>query len=155
MTALEHTGCTGTLSIDGVLLNGPAWDLPDLTALWFEFDVRGDDRLLPGSDGVLPYRRRVTVTQHALPMIVTGAVDRFGEPYADAWVGMETNVAYLLTNVVLPTNVGDGTRSATLTLPSGATRTANVHVLRLAKGLVLGGRLRATLDLSIPNGRFT
>ena len=147
-------GCTGSLSIDGVSLNCPAWDLPDLTDLWLPGAVRGDDRLLPGVVGVKAYKRRVTITQHSLPFLIVGDVDRLGNTYSDPWVGLQTNLAYLRTNVADPTNLTDGTRTGTLTMPDGTTRTADLHVLGIVKGQVLAGRMRATLELSIPGGVF-
>lgn len=156
---LQGVGCTGTLTIDGVLLNTPAWDLTDLTPLWVEATVRGGDRLLPGVAGVIPYRRRLDVTEHALPMLISGDVDEAGADQANAWIGLEANIETLRSTVIEPTNVGDGTRPATLTLPSGLTRTADVHVLGLrVSGAVGAGSshalVRAVLQISVPAGRF-
>lgn len=156
---LTGYGCTGTLTIDGVLLNTPAWDATDLTTLWVEASVRGGDRLLPGVAGVIPYRRRLDVTEYALPMLVSGDVDENGDDYADAWVGLETNLQWLWSNVVEPTNTGDGTRPATLTMPSGLERVADVHVLGLRVSSAVGAAtrnalVRAVLQISVPAGRF-
>ena len=156
---LNGYGCTGNLTIGGIDLNCPAWDITDLTPLWAEFDVRGDDRLLPGVAGVIPYRRRLDVTTHALAMLISGDVDRFGAVNANAWIGLEQNVAYLRANVVNPTNVGNGTRAAVLTMPSGATRNADVHALGLRVSSAVGARsehalIKAVLQISIPAGVF-
>lgn len=153
----------GTLSIDGVLLHTPAWDLPDLGELWFPAAVRGSDRVISGLTGVLPYQRRATVTTRSLRMIITGVVDREGAYYTgsgdirvDHQRGLQANIAYLRANVVDPTNVGDGTRTASLTLPGAAEDddpiTAPVHVLGLTPGAKLGPIQRCTLDLSFPEG---
>lgn len=139
------------VSID---MHTPAWTIIDLLPLWLGAELRGDDRILPGVSGVIPYRRRNTVTQHSLPMIVIGSRDRLGAAYTDMWVGLESNINYLMNNVVSPTNTGDGTRSATLVMPSGAVRTANIHVLRLSLGTINSGIMKATLDISIPAGVF-
>lgn len=152
-------GCSGVLTIDGTLLNCAAWDITDLTPLWANFEIRGDDRVLPGVPGVIAYRRRMTVTAYSLNMFISGDVDRTGAPYGDAWEGLEANVEYLRSHVAQPTNVGDGTRAGVLTMPSGATRTADVHVLGITTGEVsaAGSKhalLRATLELSVPAGRF-
>lgn len=145
---------TGSLTIDGVSMHTDAWTIVDLTNLWFGGDVRGQDRLIPGVAGVIPYRRRTTVTTYSLPMVIIGDVDQTGTPYSDIWEGLESNINYLRSNVVDPTNTGDGTRSATLLMPSGSSRTADIHVLRLALGTVSRGVMRATLDISIPSGCF-
>lgn len=159
MRGLNGVGCTGTLTIDGVLLNTPAWDITDLTTLWVETTVRGNDRLLPGVAGVIPYRRRLDVMSYSLPMLVSGDVNEDGDDYPDAWVGLETNLQTLYDDVVQPTNVGDGTRPAVLTMPSGLERCADVHVLglRVSSAVGAGTRqalVRAVLQLSIPAGRF-
>lgn len=156
---LNGYGCTGTLTIDGVLLNTPAWDCTDLTTLWVEATVRGGDRLLPGVPGVIPYRRRLDVTTYALPMLISGDVDQDGTDYPNAWVGLETNMDVLWSDVVAPTNTGDGTRPAVLTMPSGLERTADVHVLGLRVSSAVGAStdhalVRAVLQLSVPAGRF-
>lgn len=147
-------GCNGVLSIDGVLLNCPAWDIVDLSDLWLGGDIRGDDRLLPGVGGVIAYPRRFTVTRHSLPMAIDGSVDQLGQENADPWVGLQDHIEYLRANVVDPTGVGDGTRPAVLQMPDGTGRYADVHVLRLIKGDIVEGRLLATLEISIPAGVF-
>jgi hypothetical protein len=145
---------TGELTINGVVMHTPAWTIVDLTPLWMGATVRGFDRIVPFTPGVTPYRRRMTVTQHALPMVIIGSVDRLGVKYSDEWEGLEANIDYLRAFVVDPTNAGDGTLPATLELPSGTTRTADIHVLRLALGRVQSGKMLATLDISIPEGVF-
>lgn len=156
---LENVGCTGTLTIGGVLLNTSRWDIPDLSPLWIEAAQRGRDRIIPGSAGVLAYRRRLDVTTHALRILISGDVDEAGAPVADAMIGLEQNVADLRTTVVDPTNVGDGTRAATLVLPSGATMTADVHVTGLRVSSTRGANRKhalmvGALQVSIPAGRF-
>lgn len=156
---LSGYGCTGTLTINAISLNCPAWDITDLTSLWAEVAQRGEDRRIPGVAGVIAYRRRNDVTEHSLAMVISGDVDSTGAPYANPWVGLETNIAALRTNVVDPTNLTDGTRPAILTMPSGATRTANVHVLglRLSEAQGVDGvhaYAFAALTVSIPLGAF-
>lgn len=145
---------SGALEINGVSMHTDAWTVIDLTVLWMGADIRGTDRILPTTPGVIPYRRRMTVTRHSLPMVIVGYVDQTGTPYSDPWEGLETNIDFLRAWVVDPTNVGDGTLPASLTMPSGSTRTADIHVLGLNLGTVSRARVRATLDISIPEGVF-
>jgi hypothetical protein len=156
---IQNYGCTGTLTINSIALNGPAWDIPDLTALWIEATQRGEDRLIPGAVGVIPYRRRLTVTEHTLGMWIVGDTDRTGAANADAWIGLQANIEYLRANVVDPTNLTDGTRVATLTMPNGSTRTANIHVTGMRIQGIEGddgvfNDANAVLMISIPAGRF-
>lgn len=156
--------CDGELTIDGVLMHTPAWNVLRVLALWMPGDQRGSDRLLPLTPGVIPYQRRLTVTRHSLPMAIHGEVDQAGVPYPNVWAGLEANIDYLKANVVAPTGTGDGTRPASLLMPSGATRTADIHVLDLVPGRVVAGTnmvtgdegvgMLATLEISIPAGEF-
>lgn len=156
--------CDGELEFDGFSLHRHSWFPTRLIDLWFGGDVRGADRLLPFQPGVIAYQRRFTVTRHSVPMVILGEVDPDGDPYPDIWVGLETNVGLLRAGLVDPTGVGDGTRSGTLTMPSGAVRTADAHILGLRLGQVVPGTdgftgvegigLLATLEISIPAGRF-
>lgn len=145
---------SGSLEINGISMHTSAWTVVDVTVLWMGADIRGADRILPTTPGVIPYRRRMTVTRHSLPMVIVGHVDQAGLPYADPWEGLETNIDYLRAWIVDPTNSGDGTLPASLTMPSGAVRTADIHVLGLNLGIVSRARMRATLDISIPEGVF-
>lgn len=153
-TVLDPGVCIGGLSIDGVDLMTGAWAVLDLTPLWLTPNVRGVDRLIPGVDGVKPFRRRVTVTQHSLPFIVNGQVNSAGAPYANPWIGLQTNLDVLRAGVLDPTGATDGTRAATLTMPDGSTRTANVHVFGLTAGQRVQYVQLFTLELSIPSGGF-
>ena len=145
---------SGALEINGIPMHTFAWTVVDTTSLWMGADIRGQDRLLPTTPGVIAYRRRMTVTRHSLPMVIIGYVDYTGTPYSDPMEGLEANVDYLRSWVVDPTNLGDGTLPASLTMPSGAVRNADIHVLGLSLGQVSRARLRATLDISIPTGVF-
>lgn len=142
----------GWIELDGVSMSTPAWCTHDLSALWGTPDLRGDDRLLPGVVGVIAYRRRATVTRLSLPFLVVGQYDRDGVEYPDPFIGLQTNLAYLMANVLLPTNTGDGTREMVWYLPDGGDVTVDVHVLGYRPGLTLEGVARGTLELSVPGG---
>lgn len=159
MAGLVGYGCTGVLDIDGTVMNCPAWDISDLTPLWAEVTQRGEDRRIPSLVGVWPHRRRMDVTEHALQIVIIGGADKDGTPVANAWIGLEDNINYLRGAVADPTNVSDGTRYATLTMPSGATRFAPIHVLglRLSEAQGIGSEdafVLAALQISIPGGAF-
>jgi hypothetical protein len=156
MPKLTYNTAAGDLTIGGIAMNGPAWKVLNLYELWQPANVRGSDRIIPGSAGVVAYQRRATVTVRSLQMLISGTHDRTGAAAADKFEGLQVNVDYLLANVVVPTGATDGTRSAVLTMPDGTTRTEPVHVLGLELGdLSLdGGWTKAVLELSIPTGRI-
>lgn len=152
---LANYGCTGTLTIDSFVLNGVAWDITDLTELWHVVEQTGQDRKLPG-DGVIPYRRRETVTRIDLTILVIGSHNASATPYANPITGLATNIGTIMSSVVNPPGTGGGTRAASLTRPGLSTLTTNVHVLGLRKTRMLidAAQLDAmwegTLQLSIP-----
>lgn len=166
---LECDPCYGELAIAGVSLHTPAWCLPDLSALWGSFELRGSNRVIPGRRGRKPYVRRVDETRYSLPLLVTGYCDVAGVPwtdpgggysdfYSDTYEhngavsfeeGLENNVAFLqrLFSLDDPTLVADSLFDAVFTLPSGTTRASRVQVLGI-RGQLRGGALfRATLEL--------
>lgn len=156
----------GNLTIGGIDMNRPAFAIVGdengvggLVQLWAEFDVRGEDRLLPSATGVIPYPRRMTSKRFDFRLLVVGDVNQAGTPVADSRLGLQANLEYLYTNVLAPVVSSTGTRAATLLMPSAATRTANIHVLGLVTqsyhlsecdSIYIG-----TLQTSIPTGRFS
>lgn len=154
---LSTTTPNGQLAISSVNLINTygAWKCLDLSELWLRGEQRGKDRLMPGTAGVVPYKRRITVTEVDLPMVFVGDVHYgTGATNANPISGFQVNLEYFLDNVVEPTGATDGTRAATLTLPSGSTRTANIHVLGLELGRAHKTGKLATLTISIPTGAF-
>lgn len=146
----------GRLTIGGVLLHVEnAWNVKDCRDLWRPAAVRGQDIVVPHAVGTMAVRRRRTVTVLSLPFVIGGFADRFGvrayglEALTEQF---EANMDYLRANVLDPTNAGDGTRSATLQMPSGANRTGDLHVLGLTPATWWDFGMTGTLDLSIPDG---
>lgn len=165
MAGLSNYDCEGVLTIGGISMNRAAWAVVGdeqgaggLLPMWFQTEQRGQDRLLPGAAGVIAYKRRETVTRHDLRILVVGDVDQAGAAVVNAAEGLAANLAYLESNVVQPTNLTDGTRAATLTVPGLAQRSANIHVLGLVTQTYrlnsTGSLFIGTLQISIPSGRF-
>lgn len=147
--------CQGSLTIAGVSMHTPAWDVVDLVPLWVTPTVRGGpNRAIPGISGRRSFQRRFDETAHSLRMIVHGEVNRLGVPQANPWAGLQANIAYLRANVVDPTGATDGTRAATLAMPDGSTRTANIVVLGMTPGEFVKYVRKFTLDILIPAGGF-
>lgn len=166
MAGIEDYDCEGTLTIGGVSMNRPAWavlgdELGTNGLLQFVVlgERRGEDRVLPGAAGVIPYRRRLTSTRYDLRILVAGDVDENGTPTANALQGLIANLLYLYNNVVADPGGTDGTRAATLDLPGQSQMSADVHVIGLEPQQYKVGDSAAvfsgTLQLSIPAGRFS
>ena len=148
----------GDLTIGGVPMNCAAWRVENLYELWLPATQRGTDRdrVRPGVNGRLPRRRRVDVTTRSLQMTVIGGFNHLGVAHPSMFIGMQANVDYLVANVVNPPNTVTGTRSATLTMPDGTTRTKDIHVQGMEFGSMHRQAREATLtiEISIPEGRF-
>jgi hypothetical protein len=166
---LAHLTQEGSLSVGGVALANAfgAWGIVGdergnggLVKLWTDFDVRGEDRILPSVTGVIAYPRRMTATRHDLRLLVTGDVNgQTGATPSDATQGLETNLEYLRANFLAPVATATGTRAATLTMPSGSTRTADIHVLGTTVQTYLLQECASlwigTVHIDIPEGRFS
>lgn len=144
----------GTLTLNGVNMTGPAWQVCDLYLLWQDADQRGTDRIIPGTPGVLSYPRRANETTYTLPLVVTGYCNQSGTPYSNPYEGLQTNVAYLQTNVTQPVITGAGTVAAVMTMPDATTRTAAVHVGPMRITDRLGPIWLFTIDVQIPSGQL-
>jgi hypothetical protein len=155
----------GNLTIGGIDMNRPAFAIiadergeGGFVQLWADFDVRGEDRLLPSATGVIAYPRRITVRRMDFRLLVVGDVDQAGTPVVNTKVGLQNNLEYIRANVLAPVVSATGTRAATLLMPSGATRSADIHVLGVVTQSYGFGACGAiwvgTLQISIPAGRF-
>lgn len=158
----------GTLSIDGIDMANQygAWGIigdergqGGLLRLTVEFDVRGEDRILPSVTGVIAYQRRMTVTKFDLRLLVIGEVDGVtGTPVSDSRIGLQDNLDYLRANIWDPVDTATGTRSAVYTALDTSTRTAEIHVLGVKTQTYqlqeCGSIYVGTLQISIPEGRF-
>jgi hypothetical protein len=146
-----------TLTISGIDMNGPAWKVLNMHVLKQPPPQRGSDRLIPGSSGVLAYRRRTTVAVHSLQMLISGTHDRNGASNNNRVQQLFTNIDYLGYQVVEPPGSGNGTRAAVLTTSGeAAALTADIHVLGLELGEMSADAswMKAVLEISIPAGRF-
>jgi hypothetical protein len=152
-------GCNGVLTIDGVELNTAGWDSPQLAHLWFEFDVRGENRLIPHLPGRRAYPQRIDETEHDMYLVITGNAESDGTPYADPWEGFSNNLQILNASVFEPPLAPDAVRAATLTVPfPGGDETwyADVQVssLRRIRDIITPEYVEFRYTLTIPEGRF-
>ncbi len=164
MAGLLNYDCEGTMTISSVSMNGPVWAIQadeqgnnGLLQILTLLEVRGEDRVLPGAVGVIPYRRRITSVRMDLRIVVAGDIDITYAPTVNHSAGLVANLAWLRANIIAPTGLTDGTRPATVTLPGLATRAANIHVLGLQGQeyhMGAGAVWVGTLQISIPSGEF-
>lgn len=146
----------GQLAINSVNLMGPAWKIMNFGAL-LSMSMRGESVLIPTTTGRKARRRRVDETVIGLELLVTGDASSAGV----AASGHSGRLSQLYTNLValeavaLPPSSETG-HSATLTLPSGTSRTASVFVQDWAVSPEPTFYVaRVAFDLVIPAGRFS
>lgn len=140
------------LSINGVSMATPAWDVLNLHVLWQMPAVRGTDLIIPGASGARPRRRWAQPTKYTLELIIHGNVNPDGTAYSDHFVGLQSNIAYLRTNVADPVATESGTRTATLTMPDATVRSGHLHVETFEIAPISYKHVRATMDVSLPMG---
>lgn len=114
-------------------------------------DVRGSNRIIPGAGGVRRNPRRATESRRAIPLVIFADTDPEGVPHADPAIGLVANIDYYRA-VTDPTGVGDGTRTATVHLKDGSTRSGPVHVEALELGGDDNQGVLAVLVLTLPDG---
>lgn len=146
------------LAIDGIpLAVDGAWEWLDLSPLWQGAERRGRDRLVPlgtAGSGIVPYQRKPTATERAIEGYIYGFKDVNGGTFANVRTGLESNVAFLQEEIEENPG-GNGTRVASLHMPSGAVRSGDVHVLGLQLGAFGPSAVRAVWLLSIPTGALS
>lgn len=137
-------------------MHTPAWNAVDLIELWgFNVATRGQNTLFPGVPGTDPNPVRITESQHTLTIAITGEYDRFGVFSSTPAVQLQTNIAYLWTNVIAPPAAPTSTVAATLVMPDATTRTADIQVTGFDLGEHVAPFLvEAFLHITIPAGRF-
>lgn len=142
---LEIEGATAT-----VRLTRPNYFLTQGWRLLGTGSKRGSDVLMPGATGVRPRRRRPTVTERSLPLMVTGLLDAEGAATADPDAALDSVLTMLDDELVTDPATMDGTRVARLIRP-GSTRETALHVLELEPTREIGPyTLECALVLSIP-----
>ena len=152
----QWNSAAGGLTIAGISLTTTWCRVENLIDLWLPADQRGQDRVIPGSAGVLALQRRDTVTRRSLRLTVAGDVTYAGATSGDAFERLQINLDYLRAQIVAPTGSGNGTRSAVLTMPDGTSRTEDVHVtgMELSDYAEDARWARVVIELSIPSGRI-
>lgn len=101
----------------------------DLAPLFSSSDQRGENSVVPESDGTVANPPREDETDINLRMRLFGERNFSGVAHSDKFTGLAKNAAYLHANLLFPTNSGGGTRTATLTWEALTIPTKPVQVL--------------------------
>lgn len=152
--AISPTLGLGKLTINGINMHNSAWNLPDIRDLWLPRAYRGANVIVPGAAGQRPYPLRIDEGDYDLPMQITGVCDPNGHIYDDEFKGLQWNIEYLEAHVLTPPAAPTATQAATLLMPDGDTRVANVQVGPLIMGRRSGSITFAVLNVRVPSGVF-
>jgi hypothetical protein len=166
MPGFQDYDFEGTFTIGGFSMCRPAWAvLGDDTGEGTLFDLitdgelRGEDRLLPLTNGVIGYPRFLTVTRYDLRLLVNGDVDSVGAATSDSQVGLAANLAALRSGLFESASPApDGTLVSVVTIPGWGSKSANIHMVGLKRQRMNIWNDMAvwegTLQISVPAGRF-
>lgn len=141
--------------INGVPSNTPGWDVTNIDELMKPADRRSAEAVvIVESHGRLARRMWRDGTTRILNWVIYGDRDREGTPFGDYTVGVQTNLQYLYTNIVDIPAGATSTRSLTLYLPDGTTRTGDVQVRDFDWSTDTGPTLYAVMELYLPSGQL-
>jgi len=151
----------GTLTVNSASCFTSGWCIYDMSAVMDDAELRGANRLLPHASGTLARRRRRTLTRKNFPMAFTGLYDASNHRIASRSARPQQlidNFAAFRAAIGIaedaPAGVA-GTVTAVWTQPSGATKSATVHVISPFQWqLKLSPVATAVLVLELPDGRF-
>lgn len=140
------------LSIDGVPLSTPAWNVLDYADLLNGAPTRGADITVSGKRGNIARRRNLDSSEASISLVIYGDKDPEGTPHADVRSGLLSNIDALKKALRPNATTLDGTRTLSITI-AGETRTASVHTSPDIAITALGPTaVRAVITLIIPSG---
>lgn len=140
------------LSIDGVPLSTPAWDVLDYSDLLNGAPIRGADITVSGKRGNIARRRTLDASEASISLVIYGDRDPEGNAHADVRSGLLSNIDALKKALRPNATTLNGTRTLSLTI-GGETRTADVHTSPDMSISPLGPTaVRAVITLVIPSG---
>ena len=90
--------------------------------------IPASDVHIPAGEGVLPYALDIGPATFDLNMLIVGGCNPDGDPYADAWAGLVSNINLFRTDVLDPIATNNGQHAAELSVPDGSSRTASIQV---------------------------
>lgn len=145
---------TEYLEIRGVPLHTPAWLVNDLSPAWDCASLRGEDRIIPFSDGQLPLPRIIDEIDFAVPLTVFGDKSADGSDFSDARIGLWLNTRYL-ESVFAPqvSDSDDGTMSLVLHAPDSSLWVATCFVIPPYNWTPVGPSVvKGLLRVIVPDG---
>jgi hypothetical protein len=152
--------CAGELTLNGIELHSPAYDVTNVADLWTRPGRRWGNITVPGVPGDFAQPVRVAAAKYGMKMNVGGVRDWEGVHWRDnglssAYEGLERTIAYLEANVWEPAVPPAATIDGDVLMPSGAVRSAPCQVVAVdAKQAGGAPIMRVAFDLVVPRGSF-
>lgn len=143
------------LEIRGVPLHTPAWIVNDLAPAWDVASLRGQDRIVPFSDGQLPMPRVRDEMRFQVPITVFGDMSADGSAFSDARIGLWLNTRYLDMVLGIPetSDSDDGTMALVLHAPDDSLWIADCFVIPPFGWTPVGPSVvKGVLDVIVPAG---
>lgn len=144
----------GALPAVSLELDG-AWQAENYLELYAALEQIGEDRPVPGVTGRLAMPREEDELVFGIPLVVYGFKDPAGAAYADARVGLRSNLRYLRMNLFRPPGTTDGTRPFEFHELGGYVEEGDVIVAQGALGLVGPTCANLTVRVTVPAGLLT
>ena len=145
----------GGWDIDGQDMSGPAWQPLNLEQLWLPASNRVNNRVIPDVTGSEPFRPRKAERSVDIQLVIAGDVDQTGSSNSDETEGFTDNIDTITANVVDPPSAPTKTRTSTLTMPDGTTRTAEIQVVGFEYQPIGNNMARGVLTITIPAGEHS
>lgn len=157
--AIVNTSPTIFVAIDSVPLSTPAWRVSNLPDLFAISSVRTGTITIPGAHGALGLPAFRDAAKWTAQIEILAGADEEGTPATDPLGSAIANLASFRTLVAEPQgSLSSDVRAISLTYPSPSgspvTKTATCQVGALKTGAQTPTWWRATLDLTILEGRF-
>jgi len=146
----------GSLTINNVLMHiDGAWNVLNPQVLWVPTDTRGANSVVSHASGRRKKPWHLDQSTYSLQLIIDGTKDWDGDPYTDPFEGLETNIEYLVQNVVLPPDEPLASYDAELIMPSGNVREGAVQPRPFAVPPDLSlGAFTTTMSVIVPGVRL-
>lgn len=138
--------------LNNVPLATKGWLAFELAAVFDNLPLVGEDRQVPGDDGLITYPRSVGAGVRSWPIWIFGDFDQDGDPYSDVATGIRTNKNYLRDNLGYGSQSGDGTVPFVIHWADGDEEATDVVNLGFSGFATVGEHVLGRLDLLFPHG---
>jgi len=126
------------------------WECTDYAQMYDGPPVVGENRPIPGATGRLAVQREEDEAVINLPMVFRGVANHLGVPYADARIGVRTNLRFFRTNILRPL-AAQATRPVTFHRLDTGTESGDVIVQSpMAMAFQTPAKARGVLVLIVP-----